>query len=200
MKHLIALFLFSVFTVSAFGQAASAQYQQAAVQQFPELAIEGSPFHKAFIQAFASARAANDPVLNSPEWPLILAQRVAASMPNPQTAGREGRSTALDEPDRLRNANEGHGVRSGNPLDRPAQRDPKTIKFEVVQSMQGQLLIEYKGELALITNIPPDFMVKEGTRMKCKVNPTPKLTQYTTVLGATNTVDAYAAVETPKPQ
>ena len=58
-----------------------------AERTYPELAIEGSPFHKAFLEEVAAARSANDPVLRSPQWPLEIAKRVAAFQVKSLAAG-----------------------------------------------------------------------------------------------------------------
>lgn len=55
--------------------------QQQAIQAFPELGVEGSRFNRAYLQAYEAAKAKNDPILRSAEWPLMLAKRVAVELP-----------------------------------------------------------------------------------------------------------------------
>lgn len=77
---LIALCM-SCVTFTSHAQQALVDAVLEAEKAYPELAVEGSPFHKAFVAEVAAARASDDPMLRSSKWPLEIANRVAASKP-----------------------------------------------------------------------------------------------------------------------
>jgi hypothetical protein len=54
--------------------------QAAAVRRYPELGKAGSTFNQRFLQKHAAYKARNDPLLNSPDWPMRIATEVAAEL------------------------------------------------------------------------------------------------------------------------
>ena len=54
--------------------------KQAAIKRFPALAIEGSPFNRAFLEKFEQVQKARPDVLKDPNWPMRIAEAVAAEL------------------------------------------------------------------------------------------------------------------------
>lgn len=54
--------------------------KQAAIKRFPALAIEGSPFNRAFLEKFEQIQKARPDVLKDPNWPIRIAEAVAAEL------------------------------------------------------------------------------------------------------------------------
>jgi hypothetical protein len=120
------------------------------------------------------------------------------------------RTSTLSQPDRMRSAAD-PGPMTGNPLERGAIRDPKTITGTVMQSVPGALLLSQGLSQApsqapsqatsgiLIKGLPLDYTVQPGTRLKVKINPEMTTGEYPTGFGTTVTMEAYIAVEIPKP-
>lgn len=118
--------------------------------------------------------------------------------PPPRATPFTGSNTTLSQPDRLQPADKGPGVMTGNPLNRGPIASAKTITGTTLRIMpEGRMLFAIGNETVMITGLPADFLVKDGTFLKIKVHPTKTLAQYRTY-GATATVDSYMAVEVPK--
>ncbi len=47
---------------------------------YPDLAVKGSAFNQAFVQLYARRKAEDDPELQKPNWPVLLANEVAGSL------------------------------------------------------------------------------------------------------------------------
>ncbi len=60
-----------------------------AMQQFPELAIPGSPFNKRFLALQRQFKAANAPLLQDPSWPVQLAIQTDELMKHKEIPGLE---------------------------------------------------------------------------------------------------------------
>jgi hypothetical protein len=54
--------------------------QAAAVRRYPDLGKAGSPFNQRFLEKHAAYKAKNDPILNSPDWPMHIATEVAGDL------------------------------------------------------------------------------------------------------------------------
>lgn len=76
--------------------AQTVDYQKAAIAEFPDLAVEGSEFNKAFVVRLTTARSTNDPALRQPDWPLVLARQVARNLPATSSKRLDPASTALE--------------------------------------------------------------------------------------------------------
>ena len=81
-----------VFALLLLGSGAIAQdqtsFQAEAVREYPALGQAGSDFNRRFIAQYQALKAANDPLLAQPDWPLVLAKQIAAqsSSTPPQSA------------------------------------------------------------------------------------------------------------------
>ncbi|MCX8511976.1 MAG: hypothetical protein ORN83_09460, partial [Chthoniobacteraceae bacterium] len=53
------------------------QAEQAAMKQFPDLAVAGSAFNQAFVERVRAARQTRPELFKDPNWPLILAAETA---------------------------------------------------------------------------------------------------------------------------
>jgi hypothetical protein len=51
--------------------------QRAAVSKYPDLGVAGSPFHTRFMAEYYRLRRDNPNVLNTPDWPMVLADKTA---------------------------------------------------------------------------------------------------------------------------
>jgi hypothetical protein len=56
-------------------------YMADAKTRYPQLAVAGSPMSQAFAAAVKKAQDAGDPVMKGVDWPVVIAQEVAAQMP-----------------------------------------------------------------------------------------------------------------------
>ena len=54
--------------------------QAAAIARYSDLAKAGSPFNQRFLEKHAAYKAKNDPILNSPDWPMVIATEVAGEV------------------------------------------------------------------------------------------------------------------------
>jgi hypothetical protein len=79
VKALLLLIFTVAIVASARAQTGTQTAQTEAIRLYPELATPGSPFNQRFLKAIADAKSTNDPILSQPDWPLVLAKRVAAA-------------------------------------------------------------------------------------------------------------------------
>jgi outer membrane protein assembly factor BamB len=56
------------------------QAEQAVLKQYPDLGVPGSPFNHAFISKVEEARQIHPELLKNPNWPVIIAREVAATL------------------------------------------------------------------------------------------------------------------------
>lgn len=83
----ILVLLLSLFCVSLFGQTGEKDWQNKAIQKYPELGVKGSEFNSRFLNAYADRRKTDPNFFASPQWPLILADELAT--PPPVAAPKE---------------------------------------------------------------------------------------------------------------
>jgi hypothetical protein len=91
----LLLFLLTLSLTAAAAQPASQEWQLKAVQKYPELGVQGSALNQRFIAEYNKRLAANPSFFNDPQWPLLLADELAASTPAPTP-------TATPAPSRVR--------------------------------------------------------------------------------------------------
>jgi hypothetical protein len=58
----------------------SPAYERQAVALYPDLATEGTPLHSRFIELYNRDRQIGSPILNQPDWPLVLAKQAATAL------------------------------------------------------------------------------------------------------------------------
>jgi outer membrane protein assembly factor BamB len=57
--------------------------QQSAIKLYPNLAVSGSPFHQAFLAKYKELQQNNPAFLKNPNWPMLLAEEIAAQLKQP---------------------------------------------------------------------------------------------------------------------
>lgn len=62
------------------------QWRAAAVKKYPQLAVPGSAFNKAFVEAYNHRKQFSPVSLQDPRWPMVIAEEVDASLPEAQRA------------------------------------------------------------------------------------------------------------------
>ena len=60
----------------------SFDWQRKAVARYPDLGTSGSTLHTAFMQEYRLKKAEDNALLSKPDWPMVLAARVAFKIPN----------------------------------------------------------------------------------------------------------------------
>jgi len=84
LSGLLGAFAAAVISpVSANGQTSSADVaksQQAAVKLYPDLGKAETPLNKKFLELYQKAKAAGDPLLQNPDWPMLLAKQAASEI------------------------------------------------------------------------------------------------------------------------
>src|ERR1700759_4451345 len=81
MKSIFALLLLAVFCLTAGAQMTEKQWQAKAVEKYPALGVQGSELNKRFIEAYTIRQKSNPHFFTSPQWPLTLADELAATAP-----------------------------------------------------------------------------------------------------------------------
>lgn len=105
-----ALFLSIVIRGDA--QETTEAWRAAAMKKYPQLAVPGSPFNKAFVDAYNQRKQNSPASLQDPRWPMVIAEEVDASLPaalkNPPpasqgapVAGTPGKPAKEDGPPKL---------------------------------------------------------------------------------------------------
>ena len=64
--------------LSASAQTTTQEWQAKAVQKYPDLGVQGSPLNKRFLEEYNSRRKTAPEFFNTPQWPLALADELAA--------------------------------------------------------------------------------------------------------------------------
>jgi hypothetical protein len=80
MKLFYVVAVFALLLSPCLGQTAEQASQAKAVQMYPDLGHKGSAFNQAFIALYQRKKAAGDPMLQKPDWPMALAAEVASSL------------------------------------------------------------------------------------------------------------------------
>jgi len=97
-KHgvvLALLLLILVIRLTAAAQTTSQEWQLKAVQKYPELGVQGSDLNQRFIAEYNKRHAANPAFFNDPQWPLLLADELAAPTPAPAPTATPAPARAL---------------------------------------------------------------------------------------------------------
>lgn len=84
MKTTALIFLLSALSLTANAQTTEQQWQAKAVAKYPTLGAQGSDFNKRFVAAYNKRRASTPAFFTDPRWPLILADELAATPPQPK--------------------------------------------------------------------------------------------------------------------
>lgn len=81
----------------------------------------------------------------------------------------------------------------------PYTPPPTTLSGKILQSLpNGKFLLHVKGSTIMVTGMPADFVIKNGSTIEVKVDPTNSPEQLRTSAGATRTIDSFRAVERPQ--
>jgi hypothetical protein len=89
MKAHIIYALAVISPIAAIAQSTSAISQAAA--KHPDLKIAGSPIHAEFMRLKRIAETSNDPIMNNPNWPVLLADKAAKT----QASAKQKQSATL---------------------------------------------------------------------------------------------------------
>ena len=94
--------VFAVLILAACGaadaQTTEKQWQAKAIVKYPSLGVGGSPLNKRFVEEYAKRRITNPAFFTKPEWPLLLADELAASGAN-RPAAAAGRPEPESKPE-----------------------------------------------------------------------------------------------------
>jgi len=97
----------------------AAEARKAAVQKYPDLAVQGSTFNRRFLELYQLTVERNPDALALDDWPLVLARETAYSLV-PRVASSTPQPTAAWQPSKLeRDAyNQKHALyyKSGRPV------------------------------------------------------------------------------------
>ncbi len=129
MKKVFPPILVALMALSSLAQAApnAVDSQREVAKKYPDIAVAGSPLNLKFVEAVKKARAENDAVLQSADWPMQIAQRVA----EPATPPAEAAPVAAPAPRTPRPS-------VGSQLIRPTQEKPNFPNSTQVFIAPGQ--------------------------------------------------------------
>ena len=91
----LLLFLLTLSLTAAATQTASQEWQLKAVQKYPELGVPGSDLNQRFVAEYNKRIAANPGFFTDPQWPLLLADELAAATPAPTATATPAPSRVL---------------------------------------------------------------------------------------------------------
>jgi hypothetical protein len=80
---LLALLLASLLSIAAFAQTTDKDWQAKAVQKYPDLGVQGSDFNQRFVAEYNKRRQTTPSFFTNPQWPLLLADELAAPLTTP---------------------------------------------------------------------------------------------------------------------
>ena len=85
MKRTLLTFLFAVLCCfPAWAQTTDEEWQAKAIEEYPPLGVEGSDFHKRFLEDYTERQRTDPGFFTIPKWPLLLADHVATELAEEQ--------------------------------------------------------------------------------------------------------------------
>ena len=200
-----------VFLCTSYGQTTEADFQSQAVLSYPDLVVKGSAFNQAFVQLYQRPKAEGDPELQQPNWPLLLANEVAASLGVKSAAPNAVAQATPQAPqpnlvqERMNNyvnpldaPGGDRGVEGSGSLDQPSEQRWR-VSGKVFQKLDDGVLVIGAARESGITKASgtfflsghPDFAtLVENSQIK-RMGVCTGTYQYTDVDGASRTVAAF---------